>query len=93
MSDAWKYDPDDPRHIEHRERSFTKDSTHQFHYEVIRDDLAEHNPKSRHYGGCRYFVLDLDHDPHAIAAVLAYADSCRSERPTLAAELDEKYRR
>jgi len=25
---------------------------------------------------CEYFVLDLDHDPHAIAAIRAYADSC-----------------
>lgn len=28
------------------------------------------------HDGCRYFVLDLDHDPHAIPAVLAYAESC-----------------
>lgn len=28
---------------------------------------------------CRYFVLDLDHDPHAIAAISAYADSCSAD--------------
>lgn len=37
---------------------------------------------------CRYFVLDLDHDPHAQAAILAYANSCRDTYPMLAADLD-----
>lgn len=32
---------------------------------------------------CRYFVLDLDHDPHAREAVLAYARSCRKSHPRL----------
>ena len=29
--------------------------------------------------GCWYFVLDLTHDPHAIPAMIAYADSCRKD--------------
>ena len=37
---------------------------------------------------CRYYVLDLDHDPHAPAAIRAYADSCRSDYLVLAADLD-----
>ena len=37
---------------------------------------------------CRYFVLDLDHDPHAMPALAAYADACRETHPLLAADLD-----
>lgn len=44
-------------------------------------------PGGKH-DGCFYFVLDLDHDPHAKAALKAYADSCRNEYPKLAADLD-----
>lgn len=36
---------------------------------------------------CRYFVLDISHDPHARNAALAYADSCQSEYPNLAYDL------
>jgi len=44
-------------------------------------------PGEKH-DGCEYFVLDLTHDPHAIPALKAYADSCRAEYPLLAADLD-----
>lgn len=40
---------------------------------------------------CHYYVLDLDHDPHAPAAIRAYADSCRAEYPALAADLDRLF--
>lgn len=40
----------------------------------------------KHYG-CNYFVLDLAHDKHARAALLAYAASCAKERPELARDL------
>ena len=33
---------------------------------------------------CLYFVLDLDHDIHSTAAILAYADSCEEDYPILA---------
>jgi hypothetical protein len=36
---------------------------------------------------CPYFVLDLNHDPHARAALLAYADSCEADYPLLARDL------
>jgi hypothetical protein len=36
---------------------------------------------------CRYFVLDLDHDPYAGAALVAYASSCAATYPQLAADL------
>jgi hypothetical protein len=29
--------------------------------------------------GCDYFVLDLEHDPHAIPALLAYAKSAEKD--------------
>lgn len=40
--------------------------------------------------GCEYFVLDVTHDPHAAAALAAYADSCEAEYPLLAADLRAK---
>ena len=46
------------------------------------------------YGGkhyeCSYFVLDLDHDKHAIPALLAYAESCKDEYPELAEDLKRR---
>lgn len=44
-------------------------------------------PGGKH-ADCNYFVLDLTHDVHAIPALKAYADSCRTELPLLAADLD-----
>lgn len=40
----------------------------------------------KHYG-CEYFVLDLTHDPHARAALAAYAESCAEDYPLLARDL------
>lgn len=48
-------------------------------------------PGKKH-DGCEYFVLDLTHDPHAIPAVLAYADSCKEEYPALARDINALYR-
>lgn len=42
-------------------------------FNVSRTDGRE-RPGQKHFG-CRYFVLDLDHDPHAPAAIRAYAKS------------------
>ena len=36
---------------------------------------------------CRYFVLDITHDPHALPAALAYANSCESEYLPLAQDI------
>lgn len=36
---------------------------------------------------CHYFVLDATHDPHARAALLAYAESCGAEYPLLAQDV------
>jgi len=35
-------------------------------------------PGGRHEG-CRYFVLDMTHDKHAIPALRAYAESCEAD--------------
>lgn len=40
----------------------------------------------KHYG-CRYFVLDMDHDVHAPAALAAYGVSCAASHPQLSADL------
>lgn len=39
------------------------------------------------------FVLRYTTDPHARAAIAAYADSCRDEYPRLAADLDKVIQR
>lgn len=43
-------------------------------------------PGGKHEG-CQYFVLDLNHDPHALPALLAYAESCRNDYPMLTEDL------
>lgn len=40
----------------------------------------------KHYG-CRYFVLDVDHDPCAPFALTAYAEACEKTHPNLAYDL------
>jgi hypothetical protein len=39
------------------------------------------------HDGCRYFVLDLNHDPFCVPALRAYATACQSEYPNLAKDL------
>jgi len=36
---------------------------------------------------CRHFVLDLDHDPHALPALHAYALAAAGEHPELAEDI------
>lgn len=55
-------------------------------FKVIRMD-GKDAPGEKHHG-CKYFVLDLDHDPHAVAAIAAYEKSCRQENPVLAGNLE-----
>jgi hypothetical protein len=55
-------------------------------FDVRRTDGSS-EPGGKH-AGCNYFVLDVTHDPHAISALRAYAESCRSQFPLLAADLD-----
>lgn len=55
-------------------------------FTVTRND-GKSAPGEKHED-CDYFVLDLTHDPHAIQAIAAYAQSCRAEYPLLASDLD-----
>ncbi len=54
-------------------------------FKVTRTD-GKSEPGEKHFG-CSYFVLDIDHDPHAIPALLAYAASCEADYPLLAADV------
>lgn len=44
----------------------------------------------KHYG-CSYYVLDLDHDEFAPAAMQAYAAACRATHPMLADDIERKF--
>lgn len=61
-------------------------------YEKFRDiDRTDgRSLRGEKHHGCEYFVLDLDHDPHAVAALKAYSLSCRRSHPKLAADLAQK---
>lgn len=54
-------------------------------YRVTRTDGS--SKKGGKHAECTYFVLDLDHDEHAIPALCAYARSVAKENPVLAADL------
>lgn len=56
---------------------------------VLRTDGKSEEGQKHH--GCQYFVLDINHDPHAKAAILAYANSCEQEYPLLATDLRKIY--
>lgn len=58
-------------------------------FDVRRVDGSD-APGGKHYG-CEYFVLDLDHDPHAPAALRAYAEDCKNSHPQLSNELSERF--
>ena len=57
-------------------------------FHVRRADL-QHLPGRKH-DRCDYFVLDLTHDPFAMAAIEAYANACEREYPVLSADLKVK---
>ena len=41
--------------------------------------------------GCEYFVIDLNHDPYAQAAMMAYARACAVEYPLLAEDIRRRF--
>lgn len=47
-------------------------------------------PSGKHFG-CDYFVLDMDHDKHAPAALRAYAESCKHTHPELSKSLINRF--
>jgi hypothetical protein len=82
----------DPERYPFPERDASKPSEAQgmfLKFDVRRIDGSD-GPGGKHYG-CRYFVLDMDHDAHAPAALRAYADSCAGTHPQLAAELRNEF--
>lgn len=44
--------------------------------------------KGKKHHGCEYFVLDINHDPFATAALKAYAVACSQAYPQLAKGLE-----
>ena len=54
-------------------------------YEVRRRDGSS-RPGGKHER-CSYFVLDLDHDPNSMAALVAYTNKCEQNYPQLARDL------
>lgn len=58
-------------------------------FEVRRTDGSDFSAGK--HDGCEYFVLDINHDPHAIPALTAYAHSCEKTHPALAADLRDRH--
>lgn len=58
-------------------------------FEVRRTDGSS-DPGGKHEH-CEYFVLDVDHDPYAAAALSAYAKACEGTHPDLARDLRARY--
>lgn len=58
-------------------------------FDVRRVDGSD-APGGKHHG-CRYFVLDMDHDQHAPLALRAYAASCAESHPQLSADLNQEF--
>ena len=51
-------------------------------------DVTRTDPEAqKRHPNCAHFVLDIDHDPHALPALKAYADSAEAEHPVLAEQL------
>jgi hypothetical protein len=61
-----------------------------FHkYNVTRTDGSD-KPGHKH-ADCECFVLDVEHDPHAKAALAAYAESIAATHPALAKDMVSRY--
>lgn len=54
-------------------------------FKVTRTDGSS-EPGEKHHE-CDYFVLDVNHDPHAKAALLAYSLSCKMDYPLLSQDV------
>ena len=52
---------------------------------VLRVDRRD-EPGEKHEG-CQYFVLDINHDPHAMPAIKKYAQACKKTHPKLSNDL------
>jgi len=73
-------------------RDLTKPAEQQGIFEkfsVQRTDGSD-APGGKHHG-CKYFVIDLDHDQYARAAMRAYAAACRATHPLLADDIESEW--
>lgn len=59
-------------------------------FKVTRTDGG--SQRGQKHFGCEYFVLDVDHDPHARAALIAYANACEAAHPLLALDMRLRYK-
>lgn len=57
-------------------------------FKVERTDGTS-KPGGKH-DACFYFVLDITCDPHAIPALMAYAEACKADYPLLARDVRQK---
>ena len=75
-----------PTALPERDPSKPAEAQGLFHkFNVTRTDGSD-QPGGKHHG-CAYFVLDVDHDPHAKPALQAYAVACAQSHPHLSEAL------
>lgn len=72
MDKQWQHDDSIPRGL--------------YEKYIVRRTDGSSEPGGKHEN-CQYFVLDLNHDKHAKAAIEVYAISCQDENPQLARDL------
>ncbi len=58
-------------------------------YTVFRNDGQ--SDRGHKHEGCDYFVIDVDHDPHAKAALQAYSNAVDDTHPNLSADMVRRY--
>lgn len=79
-----------PHDLPERDTSKPAEQQGLFRKFIVRRADGSDQPGGKHHG-CRYFVLDVDHDAHASAALTAYAAACEATHPGLARDLREKW--
>lgn len=74
------------------ERDLTKPAEQQgvFRKFYVRRTDGSSDPGGKHYG-CKYFVLDVEHDRYAKAALAAYSRSCKDTHPELSKDIVMRY--
>lgn len=58
-------------------------------FTVLRND-GNDEPGKKHFL-CEHFVLDINHDPYAKAALRAYAEACKETHPILSDDMMKRY--
>lgn len=60
-------------------------------YPKFRVERLRPSSRGLDHDDCDYFVLDMKHDPHAIPALITYANACEADLPQLARDLRERF--